>query len=114
MGLKTCLSDSIRGLDKFGTIPSFHIRGKEKYTTWIGAITTIVIYVIMIFYAFSKGKNWYNRADMNYFSVVERDGIWEQKALLDEGLNLLDKKVNWALGFDDSFREEFGDYSQYG
>ena len=103
MGLEN-IAASIKNIDRFGTLPTFHIRNKPTFTTWVGAIATLVIYGITAIYAVQKGNRWLNREDMNYSSFTETNGF-RNGEYKETGLNIFEKKMSIMLGFGGAFAD---------
>ena len=94
---KTCFTDKLKSkllsIDKFGQSVSFEINGDSELKTFKGAILSLILLSLILFYANSKMIILYTRGDTNHQTTVNVDG------LITKELSAKEIDFNFAIGF---------------
>ena len=78
--LNKSLTMRFKKIDALGTSKSFTVNGSESYRSTVGAVLTILIYLLIAVYASDKAYKLSDRLDTNHqqsFQLVDADTIEE-------------------------------------
>ena len=72
------MKEAFKKIDAFGEGIKFTVNKQKTFSTSLGAIITLVIYVIVMIYAQLKGDILYNRLDTSHQTIINEDDIDEE------------------------------------
>ena len=115
---QTCcgtMVDRFNSIDMFGAHINFNINGKPKYNSCLGSCTTILIFVLVVFYGLYQTEKALVATHVPIISTQIREGFFTEKRELyqKEGDFAFAVAISSTTGFTGQSASNFRQYGSF-